>query len=327
MSSPDYYSGILDLEGLDPALDDPIHHWDDGACQRALMRSLLQTGRAEMVLALIRNGLFSSKLGDKVSRALAVKDSVFRGLPGVIQAEVHRLGPRALAEGELRLWRAATRNNQRMTLAVEEPVRRDWRRRRIDAARAEEVLRFYKVTFSYIWELMAANSLVETLYNYSITLEKMRRLGVREFLDYGAGIGTFVLAAMNLGATAHHMDVPSRTLEFARWRYSARRKSVHVLEARGDHSDIPASPAIVCLEVIEHVFEPLKLLDAFRQAIPLGGILVVSESCRYLDKFISHLPANRWLGGRRFDRVLAKRGFEEVLAEPAVHPRIFRRVR
>lgn len=95
-------------------------------------------------------------------------------------------------------------------------------------------------------------------------------------------------------------------------------------EISGKHDDVPESPAIVCLEVVEHVFSPLALLDAFARAIPEEGLLVISESCAYLDKFISHLPASKWLAAR-FDEELAKRGFQEVLPEPRVHPRVFRK--
>jgi hypothetical protein len=51
---------------------------------------------------------------------------------------------------------------------------------------------------------------------------------------------------------------------------------------------------------------------------------VISESCAYLDKFISHLPSSKWLAAV-FDEELGKRGFHEVLPEPRVHPRVFKR--
>ena len=319
-----YYKSLLDPEHLDPGI--APRKWEQG-CQIGLAGKLMTLGRCDQLLALVKLGVIDGLMAQKLQTALRLREGVFDRVSALSRDQLSQLGPRALAERELLAWRPELRQPDLEQLAVEVPVRRDWQRLRIHASDPAEVLRFYKVTDSYIWELMAANSMIETLFNYAVTLDKLQSLGVKDVLDYGAGIGTFVIACATRRIRARHMDLRSKTREFAEWRYIARGMKVPMIDASGDHSDIPASRAIVCLEVVEHVFEPLRLLDEFRRAIPVGGILVVSESCRYTKNFVSHLPSNRWLGGRRFLRELGARGFQEVLPEPAVHPRVFRKVK
>jgi len=319
----DYYAGMLDLEGMDPTLAPcgrPAAHRER---ENNLLRELFRLGRLDWVNELAEGGFLAADLAEKVGRAVRIKEAIFLGLKGVTRPDVERLGPRALALKELGLFHGQVGVPERYPLAVELPVRRDWRRRKVAYDRPRSVLRFYRVTRSYVWELMAANNAVETLYNYSVTIEKMARLGISEFLDYGAGIGSLVIAAARADLRPRHMDLASPTLDFARWRYKNRRLGIEMLEARGDHGDLPFSPAIVCTEVVEHVPDPLRLLDALREAVPKGGHLVISESCRYTEKFIAHLPSNRWLGGRRFDHEMGRRGFREVFPRPRVHPRVF----
>jgi len=322
MKQRGYYSTMLDLDGLDPELK-VDRDWEDRESQPALLRWLFRNDRLDVVRWLVARGVFHSVLEEKVSLATDAKDQLYRSLPAEPAVPKENLSPRALAKLELRKWNGLPWRRIERDLAVETAVRRDWIRRRVDANDPAKVLRFYRVTASYILELMAANNLVETLYGYAVTLEKMDRLGVRGFVDYGAGVGTLGILAAERGMDVTHLDLPSPTLDFARWRYETRGLSVRMAECSGMHDDIPAARVVVCTELVEHVSQPLVLLDALAHAVPVGGFLIVSESCLETDKFISHLPSNRWLGGRRFDYELERRGFGEVLSEPAVHPRVF----
>jgi 2-polyprenyl-3-methyl-5-hydroxy-6-metoxy-1,4-benzoquinol methylase len=317
--SRSYYSNMLDVEGLDRELSAEPDK-DPGT---ALLRHLFSVGRLDLVELVISKGAITKRIAEKVRAALVVKQLIFKSLVGDERAL--NSTPRALAEEELLMWRPSSKRQLRDLLAVESPVRKDWIKRRVRQSDSREVVEFYEKTDSYIWELMAANNIIETLYNYAVTLRKMRRVGIREFLDYGAGIGSFVIAASESDLHCTHMDLSSPTFDFARWRYEKRNIQVPMLIAKGDHTDIPKSTSIVCTEVVEHVPDPLALLDAFEFAIPKGGYLIVSESCKDTEKFIAHLPQNRWLGGKRFDYELKRRRFNEVWAEPRVKPRVFRK--
>jgi 2-polyprenyl-3-methyl-5-hydroxy-6-metoxy-1,4-benzoquinol methylase len=318
-----YYQNMLDVEDLDPTLQEPSGDWLLNETQESLLRWLFKRQNLDVVEYLVHRDVFIKSIAEKLKYALTAKELVYKSVPGIVDDEKMRMSPRKLAEHELVNWRASAKKHIRQLLAVEYPVRRDWLKRKIGHQNSSQVVDFYRKTDSYIWELMAANNIVETLYNYGLTLEKMKRLGIQQFLDYGAGIGTFVIAGHEQGLKTVHMDLPSQTSKFAKWRYGIRGMKIQMIEAKGDHTDIPNANTILCTEVVEHVPDPLSLLDSFANAIPKRGYLVVSESCKETGKFISHLPANEWLGGERFDQELNRRGFFEVLAKPAVKPRIF----
>ncbi|HEV2853136.1 MAG TPA: methyltransferase domain-containing protein [Thermoanaerobaculia bacterium] len=321
----DYYSQMLDLEGLDPELGRLELPWHEENAQKALLSFLFKKKKISVIESLLLEGVVNPSIGEPVGAALKTAQDIYGNLEGVGK-EAAMLTPRQLAEAELLLWRADLSGGLEDLLAVEVPVRLDWLRRQVNIEEEESVVQFYRETDSYVFELMAANNLIQTLYNYDVVVRKMKELGVSEFLDYGAGIGTFVILGRERGFSVRHMDLEGCTSDFARWRYMSRGMDIPILVAKGDHSDIPRSPAIVCTEVVEHLFRPLHLLNALAQAIPVGGFVVISESCGYVEKFISHLPQNRWLAGAVFDQEMAQRGFLEVLPEPRVHPRIYRKV-
>lgn len=321
----DYYAALLDLEKLDP---EACVGRGAGATKDWLwgfLSWLFSIDRLDVVRMLLERRVLPALVAQKLEGALAMKERIYCSCPLGAGNGLSCISPRHLAEMELCTWRPVQGGEVRRLLAVEVPVRADWRRRRVRANEEASVLRFYRETESYIWELMAANNIVETLYNYEMVLQKLTALGATHCIDYGAGIGSFAIAARSFGIAVRHLDLASPTMAFARWRYGIRKLDVPMIEVCGDHSDLPLTEVVVCTEVVEHVSAPLRLLDAFEASISSGGYLVVSESCRYTEKFVSHLPGNRWLGGGRFVYELGRRGFREVLEEPRVHPRIFQK--
>lgn len=100
--------------------------------------------------------------------------------------------------------------------------------------------------------------------------------GVRSILDYGCGSGVSALSAVTRGVhEVHLLDWPTVGRNFAVWcleRYGVR-PVVHDPPAL--RPEFPAVDMITCIEVIEHLVNPLEVLHAF------------SSRCRYL--WVSHL--------------------------------------
>src|SRR5947209_12981752 len=165
----DYYSSMLDLEGLDPELKGSISEWDNEEPQKVLLASLFSNNRLDVVSYLLNNDIFLDQFSEKLRHALEVKDLVFKSLRGVIKSEKEKMSPRALAEAELVICQPETKKDLAKFLAVEYPVRKDWTKRKVRHDDDRQVVDFYRKTDSYIWELMAANNIVETMYNYGVT--------------------------------------------------------------------------------------------------------------------------------------------------------------
>ena len=108
-----------------------------------------------------------------------------------------------------------------------------------------------------------------------------------EWLEYGCGVGpaSAWLEDHRPDAIGVAVDIPSRTLDFATWRFERRhrmrgyelpRVRVQVLpeipeplERRGFH-------LIICSEVLEHVPDPLKTCVDLVRVLAGGGYLLVN---------------------------------------------------
>ncbi len=75
-------------------------------------------------------------------------------------------------------------------MLVEKPVHDSWNKIRPNPLSEEDINRFYKITDPYIYELMAANHIVQTLFSFYELVQKMKRLDIHKIMDYGAGAGT-----------------------------------------------------------------------------------------------------------------------------------------
>lgn len=317
----DYYSHLLDLEFLSV---NGIKAWSRNA-SHAIASILLTMQRADLVGRLVQGTeLLSALNAVKVKFALRGANRELQGF--VNGCEKGHRSPASLAQSELMEFYGLSRSFVRSRMKVETPVAMDWRSRRVNPDDPGSVLDFYRRTDSYIWELMAANHQIETLFNYEVCLDCLQSHGVTNVVDYGAGVGTFCLLAAERGFNVRHLDLESQTVEFARWRYERRGLSIDVDFVSGAHDDLPATSCIACLEVVEHLSHPIRFLDAVTRAVKPRGFLLVSESCSYVEEFASHLELNRWLGGRQFRDELVGRGFREVGMPFRIHPRLFQRL-
>ena len=141
--------------------------------------------------------------------------------------------------------------------------------------------------------------------------------GPRTIVDFGGGFGT--LSRLLAEANPHaHIDVcepypPLHGLEAA-----ARYPNIHYV------SDLRPSSydALVCTDVLEHVFDPLRLLSAFRSAVKPGGHLVIAN-CFY-PVIKCHLPSTFHLR-YTFDLFARLLGLAVVGDCIGSHARIYRR--
>lgn len=208
-------------------------------------------------------------------------------------------------------------------IKVETPVREDWIQVGAQFGDRRSVLDFYRTTNSYILELTAANHQVETLFNYELILQELLRLGVTNVYDYGAGIGTFLLRASQLGLQGTYVDLDSQTMRFAKKRLRDHGIRANYRVIRNGNPGLSNNlECIVCTEVLEHVYDAECLVRAFYEALRPGGVLVVSESFDYVKEFCTHIPQYKGKGGRRFLRYLQKVGFRQIKLQFDIHPTV-----
>lgn len=141
-----------------------------------------------------------------------------------------------------------------------EKVKEAWNH--ADPRTPREIYDFYRNCKDYIYDL--------TLFNYFYgpqmeTLYKIVMASHGRILDYGAGIGSYLIKCWENGEKdLTHYDVPGPVLDFARWRYKKRGIDVHVIEAPFDikRNDplVGIYDTITCLDVLEHLEDPISHL-------------------------------------------------------------------
>ena len=147
-------------------------------------------------------------------------------------------------------------------------------------------------------------------YNEWVLSRARPYLGPR-VLDFGAGIGTFTEM---LAASSDMVVAVEPEPEFAASleRRFRDRTNVQVVEAEaktlGHHLESSVFDAVVCFNVLEHIFDDAGALTAVRSCLRLGGhLLLLVPAHPFLYGSIDHLHGHE----RRYER----RGLSALLLE------------
>ena len=231
--------------------------------------------------------------------------------------------PKECALSELSDYTKKDRQILLRKMLVEIPVSESWNKINPNPKNEEEVNNFYMVTDSYIYELMAANHVIQTLYSYYVLMQKLEDLKIHTILDYGAGAGTLSILFRELDYNVTYADLPGKTFEFAKWRFKKRNYEIPIVDLTKE--EVQDHDCIVCTEVFEHLVNPLKLLDKFSKILKKDQFLIISESCKYTEDFCSHLETNKKYGGDNFKKLLQEQGFVQIKTDPFIPQLIFRK--
>ncbi|MBK8190002.1 MAG: methyltransferase [Vampirovibrionales bacterium] len=97
-------------------------------------------------------------------------------------------------------------------------------------------------------------------------------------LDYGCGVGDYGLSLAVFGYRITLCDIEGGNLDFARWRFEQRGLTHDVIAVSEDnlYPDLGAQDIILAGEVLEHVRQPLTVLERCYESLPAGGLLWLS---------------------------------------------------
>jgi methionine biosynthesis protein MetW len=105
-------------------------------------------------------------------------------------------------------------------------------------------------------------------------------------LDVGCGAGTLCYFAKEKYEDVYGIDISENALNMAK-RYNIKISKVNLNEEKLPFED-GYFDAITCLDVIEHVFEPIDLITEINRVLRIGGILVISSpNIRYWQHLFS----------------------------------------
>jgi len=175
----------------------------------------------------------------------------------------------------------------------------------------EDIVNFYKKTDAYVYDLS-----VESIRPTRIEWRDLIFLYLSQFdnketlLDFGGGVGTESIFFSNASLKTTYYDLPSITSDFARYRVKqyANNDVTFVL----DEKKLTSYDVIVCLEVLEHLVDPIKAMELIYSKLKIGGLVFLSESFNLIgDDYPSHLKQNKPLT-QEFTSLLVEMGFSII---------------
>jgi len=317
ISSDSYYAQMYDLEEL-TALNSASRIFRDDKTRE--IETQVRSDRCrEAKRALVEKNRIGPTLASVImAEGLRIKELLFRNAID----EHEDLSPKECALRELEAYLDVPRNQFHRPMLVEVPVSQAWKEMGVDSNNSESVLNFYRQTDSYIYELMAANHVIQTLYSFGIMQRKIASLPIKNILDYGAGAGTLSILLAQSGLRPVYLDLESPMMTFARWRFERRGLDIPIIDVETCDITSLKKDAILCTEVVEHVSDVPGLLNMLCNVLTPGQHMIISESCEYVEQFCSHLPQNLQYGGERFIDLMRQRGYKQVLTQPYV-PQMF----
>ncbi|MEA3514989.1 MAG: class I SAM-dependent methyltransferase [Nanoarchaeota archaeon] len=325
ITEDDYYSNMYDIEKL-------THLSGKERTKNSIVRKIEHLishnkcleAKEEIIGYLDKNKLTPEI--EMIKGALWIKERLFKSY---FNDELSCLSksPKECALSELSYYTKEEKQILLRKMLVETPVSESWKEISPDPKNEDEVNHFYMVTDSYIYELMAANHIIQTLYSYYVLIQKLKDLKIHTILDYGAGAGTLSILFKELGYNVTYADLSGKTFGFAKWRFKKRNYDIPMIDlTKEERKEEHNHDCIVCTEVFEHLVNPLKLLDRFSKILKKDQFLIISESCKYTKDFCSHLETNKKYGGDKFKILLQKQGFVQIKADPFIPQLIFRKI-
>ncbi len=178
-------------------------------------------------------------------------------------------------------------------------------------------INFYEQTAEYILELE----------DWHIN-DKMKQAGIitiasqcrnKKFLEYGCGIAdTAILAALNGASESHALDLPSKTMDYAKFRESRflSESKIKFIESPNDIDSLVLPneyyDVVSAEDVFEHLTNPEKHALKIYNSLKSGGSLFFSTEFIHSDFHPMHLKSNDKFNGIQWLYALENIGFDII---------------
>lgn len=135
--------------------------------------------------------------------------------------------------------------------------------------------RFYDQSQAMIYELMWWHTLVDdnSPLSYVVAMELARAQGYRDFLDFGAGVGSGTILFARSGFNVTLADISSTMLDVCRWRMDLRSLPGRFVDLKASTLPHGAFDIVCAMDVFEHLADPVGTVDALWRAMKPGGFL------------------------------------------------------
>jgi SAM-dependent methyltransferase len=167
---------------------------------------------------------------------------------------------------------------------------------------SDRLARFYDSTDAFLFESIVWNRTAtkQAMRDWIVAFVNRPTGGPRRILTYGDGLGFDSLSLAKAGHHVSYFEVSPSCIRFARRIFSDCGVCVEILTSQQEIQ--PGSyDAAVCLDVLEHLPEPLTMVCVLAGALRPGGHFLVHAPFWHLQPSVgTHLQANlRYSGDYR----------------------------
>ncbi|MBF8249504.1 MAG: ubiG [Candidatus Levybacteria bacterium] len=152
----------------------------------------------------------------------------------------------------------------------------DWNKHKINQQNKDEIVKWFKNNDKYVFELADVHSQNARKKISMTVIGIARKYKVKKILDYGCGIGEDSIEAARAGFMVTMADVPSKTLDFAKWRATHLKLPVKTLVIKNDSPIKEKYDAITCFEVLQHLCNPETIIKHLINHLNPHGLLIVT---------------------------------------------------
>lgn len=162
----------------------------------------------------------------------------------------------------------------------------------------QEIEKFYLAS-NYIYEIMLAYLIPDKFGKKKTCIdivEFIKRVPGNNVMEYGGGTGQLsLLIYFNTGKNVTYVDLPSKVMDFAKWRFNRYKAAISCVEARIEKFDLGMSlyDCIVSDAVLEHVTDLEGTINSISTSLRNEGTFYLLFDNEYSKDFPMHISAKK----------------------------------
>jgi 2-polyprenyl-3-methyl-5-hydroxy-6-metoxy-1,4-benzoquinol methylase len=151
-------------------------------------------------------------------------------------------------------------------------LKTEWQRK-IAVADQKSVEEYYDESQTTIYELMWWHTLSEdsSPLAYVTALEFAQQRGCRDYLDFGAGVGSGGLLFVRNGLDVTLADISSPLQRFSQWRFEQRKLPAQFIDLKFNTLPNRGFDLVTAMDVFEHLVDPVQTIDHLWDALKPRG--------------------------------------------------------
>lgn len=138
----------------------------------------------------------------------------------------------------------------------------------------QKVSNYYATTPQYLYELGYWEAQHDKQREYRKLYLACKKFNLKRVLDYGGGIGGLALYLNKKGIYCDYLDVSGRTFDFAVFRFKKRGVQINHFDVTKFESPAEPYEAVICYDVLEHVFDIDQTVNSIYSCLCDGGIFI-----------------------------------------------------